>query len=68
MYDQDSVLSPSQSLLCKGWNLRVLLPLETTRHKAIEKHMYYLYTCDWLIVLEGGVEKLTEKELLEVSD
>ena len=29
--------------------------------------MYYLFTCDWLAVLEGGVDKLTDKDVVEVQ-
>ena len=28
--------------------------------------MYYLFTCDWLTALEGGVDKLTDKDVIEV--
>lgn len=53
-------------LLCRGWGLRSWLPIRSKQQQCLERHMRYLFICDWLLALEGGVDKLTDKDVIEM--
>ena len=42
------------------------LPLAYQR-RQLERHLYYLFLVDWLIQSYGGVEALSQEEVVQVS-
>ena len=36
--------------------------------RRLATHLRYIYTCDWLVEVEGGVKELEEGELEQVCD
>ena len=59
--------------MCGMWGvsaglLSSLLPWrrQATLRRRLEEHMKYIYTCDWLVEVEGGVYSLQEEEIEQV--
>ena len=65
--------SSQQEYLCGVWGvsgglLSYLVPWvsHTVRRHRLQTHLYHLYTCDHLLYLEGGLDKLQNKDIEQV--
>ena len=57
-----------QSGLLGVWGIRSWIPFAAARReRKLVDHMRYIYTSDWLMKQEGGVETLTPEALVEVN-
>ena len=52
------------------WEVRSWLALVSggSQRRKLAKHLSYIYTSDWLMKLEGGVDALPPEALSEVSE
>ena len=49
------------------WGVRSLIPTQASRQQLLHRHLEYLFVCDWLVQVEGGVGSLSHEELVAVS-
>ena len=55
-----------QQALVDVWKVRSLVPFPPQRGRLMKK-MRYIYTSDWLMKLEGGVNTISAEALAEVQ-
>ena len=50
------------------WGMRSWIPFAAGRQRRkLTDQMRYIYTSDWLMKQEGGVERLSQEALVEVK-
>lgn len=57
-----------QECVLAVWGMKSWLPslVVRRRREKLTRHMGYIYTSDWLMKLEGGVDSLSHEALSEV--
>lgn len=56
----------TQVQLYSSWGVKPLIPTQRSRQQLLERHLQYVFVCDWLMHVEGGVDSLSHPELVTV--
>ena len=55
----------TQNLLSRSWGVTTLIPSKWWTTRKLQKHIHYIYTCDYLLI-KNGIDELNPNTVKEV--